>query len=56
MLIWMSPGRFEGYFRDMSEPARSLGLPEHAANYREVDMDHAFREGKKKDSSEEPVG
>ena len=39
MLIWMSPGGFEGYFRDMSEPARSLGLPEHAANYGEVDMD-----------------
>ena len=48
MLIWMSPGGFEGYFRDMSEPARSLGLPEHAVNYGEVDMDHALREGKKR--------
>jgi mannose-6-phosphate isomerase-like protein (cupin superfamily) len=47
-LIWMSPGGFEGYFRDMSEPARSLGLPEHAANYGEVDLDHALREGKKR--------
>jgi mannose-6-phosphate isomerase-like protein (cupin superfamily) len=46
MLIWMSPGGFEGYFRDMSAPARSLGLPEHAANYGEVDMDHALRAGK----------
>jgi mannose-6-phosphate isomerase-like protein (cupin superfamily) len=46
MLIWMSPGGFEGYFRDMSEPARSLDLPEHAANYGEVDMDHALRAGK----------
>jgi hypothetical protein len=46
MLIWMSPGGFEGYFRDMSEPARSLHLPEHAANYGEVDMDHASRAGK----------
>jgi mannose-6-phosphate isomerase-like protein (cupin superfamily) len=47
MLIWMSPGGFEGYFRDMSEPARSLGLPDHAVNYGEVDMHHALREGKK---------
>jgi len=31
MLIWLSPGGFEGYFRDMSEPARSLDLPTHAA-------------------------
>jgi mannose-6-phosphate isomerase-like protein (cupin superfamily) len=46
MLIWMSPGGFEGYFREMSEPARSLGLPEHAVNYGEVDMDHAIRAGK----------
>jgi hypothetical protein len=30
----------------MSEPARSLGLPEHAVNYAEVDMDHAIRAGK----------
>ena len=43
MLIWMSPGGLEGYFRDMSEPARFLGLPEHAANYGAVDMDHATR-------------
>jgi hypothetical protein len=48
MLIWMSPGGFEEYFRDMSEPARSLGLPEHAVNYGEVDMDHALQEGKKR--------
>jgi mannose-6-phosphate isomerase-like protein (cupin superfamily) len=48
MLIWISPGGFEGYFRDMSEPARSLGLPEHAVNYGEVNMDHALREGKKR--------
>jgi mannose-6-phosphate isomerase-like protein (cupin superfamily) len=48
MLIWMSPGGFEGYFRDMSEPARSLGLPEHAVNYAEVDMGHALREGIKR--------
>jgi hypothetical protein len=48
MLIWMSPGGFEGYFRDMSEPARSLGLPENAVNYDDVDMDHALREGKKR--------
>jgi hypothetical protein len=46
MLIWISPGGLEGYFRDMSEPARSLGLPEHAVNYAEVDMDHALRAGK----------
>ena len=46
MLIWLSPGGFEGYFRDMSEPARSLDLPEHAANYGEADMDHALRAGK----------
>ena len=46
MLIWMSPGGLDGYFRDMSEPARSLGLPEHAANYGEVDMAHALRVGK----------
>ena len=45
MLIWMSPGGFEGYFRDMSEPARSPGLPEHQANYGEVDMGHALRAG-----------
>jgi hypothetical protein len=37
--IWMSPGGSEGFFRDMSKPARSLGLPEHAVNYGEVDMD-----------------
>jgi hypothetical protein len=48
MLIWMSPGGFEGYFRDMSEPASSLGLPEHVANYGEVDMDHAIRAGKQR--------
>ena len=46
MLIWMSPGGLEGYFRGMSEPARSLGLPEHVANYGEVDMAHALRVGK----------
>jgi hypothetical protein len=46
MLIWMSPGGFEGYFRDMSEPARYLGLPEQAVNYSEVDMDHAIRKGR----------
>jgi mannose-6-phosphate isomerase-like protein (cupin superfamily) len=46
MLIWISPGGLEGYFREMSEPARSLGLPEHAVNYGEVDMDHAVRAGK----------
>jgi mannose-6-phosphate isomerase-like protein (cupin superfamily) len=45
MLIWISPGGFEGYFRDMSEPARSLNLPEHAVNYGAVDMDHAIRKG-----------
>ena len=44
--IWMSPGGSEGFFRDMSEPARSLGLPEHAVNYGEVDMDHAIRKGR----------
>ena len=48
MLIWISPGGFERYFRDMSEPARSLGLPEHAVNYGEVDMAHALREGQKR--------
>ena len=47
MLIWISPGGFEGYFRDMSEPAHSLGLPEHAVTYGEVDMGHALREGEK---------
>jgi mannose-6-phosphate isomerase-like protein (cupin superfamily) len=46
MLIWLSPGGFEGYFRDMSEPARSLDLPTDAANYGEADMDHALRAGK----------
>jgi mannose-6-phosphate isomerase-like protein (cupin superfamily) len=46
MLIWMSPGGFEGYFREMSEPARSIGLPEHAVNYSAVDMDHAIRKGR----------
>ena len=46
MLIWMSPGGLEGYFREMSEPARSLGLPEHAVNYAEVDMGHALDAGK----------
>jgi quercetin dioxygenase-like cupin family protein len=46
MLIWMSPGGFERYFRDMSEPARSLRLPEHAVNYGAVDMDQAIRKGK----------
>ncbi|HEY4047899.1 MAG TPA: cupin domain-containing protein [Acidobacteriaceae bacterium] len=45
MLILMSPGGFEGYFREMSEPARSIGLPEHAVNYGAVDMDHAVRKG-----------
>jgi hypothetical protein len=44
--IWMSPGGSEGFFRDMSEQARSLGLPEHAVNYGEVDMDHAIRKGR----------
>jgi mannose-6-phosphate isomerase-like protein (cupin superfamily) len=48
MLTWISPGGLEGYFRDMSEPARSLGLPEHQANYGEVDMDHALRAGKER--------
>jgi mannose-6-phosphate isomerase-like protein (cupin superfamily) len=48
MLIWMSPGGLEGYFRDMSEPAHSLGLPEHQANYGEVEMDHALHAGKKR--------
>jgi hypothetical protein len=42
----MSPGGLEGYFRDMSEPAGSLSLPEHAVNYGAVDMDHATRTGK----------
>jgi quercetin dioxygenase-like cupin family protein len=46
MLILMSPGGFEGYFRDMSEPARSFNLPEHAVNYGAVDMDHAMRNGR----------
>jgi mannose-6-phosphate isomerase-like protein (cupin superfamily) len=46
MLILMSPGGFEGYFRDMSESAGSLGFPEHAVNYGEVDMDHAIRKGR----------
>jgi quercetin dioxygenase-like cupin family protein len=46
MLILMSPGGLEGYFREMSEPARSLGLPEHQANYGQVDMDHALHAGK----------
>ena len=46
MLIWMSPGGCEGYFREMSEPARSLSLPEHAVNYGEADIDHAIRVGK----------
>ena len=46
MLILMSPGGLEGYFREMSEPARSLTLPEHAITYRAVDMDHATRTGK----------
>jgi mannose-6-phosphate isomerase-like protein (cupin superfamily) len=46
MLIWISPGGLEGYFRDMSEPARSLGLPENAVNYGEVNMEHALRAGK----------
>jgi hypothetical protein len=46
MLIVMSPGGFEGYFREMSEPARSIGLPEHAVNYGAVDMDHAVRKGR----------
>jgi quercetin dioxygenase-like cupin family protein len=46
MLIWMSPGGLEGYFRDMSEPARSLGLPEHGLNYGEGDMEHAIRKGR----------
>jgi mannose-6-phosphate isomerase-like protein (cupin superfamily) len=45
MLIWMSPGGFERYFREMSDPARSLNLPEHAVNYGAVDMDHAIRKG-----------
>ena len=46
MLILMSPGGLEGYFRDMSEPARSLKLPEHAVTYAVVDMDHATRAGR----------
>jgi hypothetical protein len=46
MLILLSPGGFEGYFRDMSEPAHSLTLPENAANYGAVDMDHATRTGR----------
>jgi mannose-6-phosphate isomerase-like protein (cupin superfamily) len=46
MLIWMSPGGLEGYFRDMSESARSLSLPEHAVNYGEVDMTQALHVGK----------
>jgi mannose-6-phosphate isomerase-like protein (cupin superfamily) len=46
MLILMSPGGFEGYFREMSEPARAIGLPEHAVNYGAVDMDHAVRKGR----------
>ena len=45
-LIWISPGGVEGYFRDMSEPALALGLPEHQANYGEMDMAHALRAGK----------
>ena len=48
MLIWMSPGGFEKYFQDMSEQARSLGLPEHAVNYGEVDMNHAIRKGRER--------
>ena len=46
MLILLSPGGFEGYFRDMSEPARSLSLPEHADNYGAVDMDQATLTGR----------
>jgi hypothetical protein len=46
MLILMSPGGFEGYFRDMSEPAHTLNLPGHAVNYGAVDMDHAMRVGR----------
>ena len=46
MLILLSPGGFEGYFRDMSEPARSLSLPEHAVNYGAVDMDQATLTGR----------
>jgi mannose-6-phosphate isomerase-like protein (cupin superfamily) len=48
LLILMSPGGFEGYFRDMSEPARSLNFPEHAVNYSAVDMDHAIRKGRER--------
>ena len=46
MLILLSPGGFEGYFRDMSEPAGTLNLPEHAVTYGAVDMDHATRSGR----------
>ena len=46
MLILLSPGGFEEYFRDLSEPAGSLNFPEHAVNYGAVDMDHAIRKGK----------
>jgi hypothetical protein len=46
MLIWMSPGGFERYFRDMSEPAPLLGLPINAVNYGAVDMEHAIHKGR----------
>ena len=46
LLILMSPGGFEGYFREMSEPAGSLNLPEHAVTYGAVNMDHATRTGR----------
>jgi hypothetical protein len=46
MLILMSPGGFEGYFRAMSKPAGSLNLPEHAVNYAAVDMEKAIRKGR----------
>jgi quercetin dioxygenase-like cupin family protein len=45
-LILMSPDGFEAYFRDMSEPAGSLNLPERAVNYEAVDMGHAIRKGR----------
>jgi mannose-6-phosphate isomerase-like protein (cupin superfamily) len=48
MLILMSPGGFEAYFRDMSEPAGSLNLPEHAVNYGAVGMDHAVGRGRER--------
>jgi len=43
MLILLSPGGFEGYFREMSSPAKKLDMPTEALTYSSADLEQAAK-------------